>query len=82
MFQSRCNYLTFSMVPLLSKEVIINQVSIECGFSLKHVRDTIRTHNKFYLTDKYSEHSSIIWPIWLNDGVLIYELSGCFFESR
>ena len=28
------------------------------------------------------EHSSIIWPVWLNDWVFVYELSGCGFESR
>ena len=32
-------------------------------------------------TDKYSEHSSIIWPVWLNGQVFIYELSGCGFKS-
>ena len=24
---------------------------------------------------------SIIWPVWLNDWVFIYELSGCGFKS-
>ena len=33
-------------------------------------------------TDKYSQHSSIIWPVWLNGSVFVYELSGCGFESR
>ena len=32
-------------------------------------------------TDKYSQHSSIIWPVWLNDWVFVFELSGCEFES-
>ena len=27
-------------------------------------------------------HSSIIWPVWLNGWVFIYELSGCGFKSR
>ena len=30
--------------------------------------------------DKYSQHSSIIWPVWLNGQVFVYELSGCGFE--
>ena len=30
--------------------------------------------------DKYSQHSSIIWPVWLNDWVFVYELSACGFE--
>ena len=25
-------------------------------------------------TDKYSQHSSIIWPVWVNGSVFIYEL--------
>ena len=33
-------------------------------------------------TDKYSQHSSIIWLVWLNGWVFVYELSGCGFESR
>ena len=30
---------------------------------------------------KYSQLNSIIWPVWLNGWVFIYELSGCWFES-
>ena len=33
-------------------------------------------------TDKYSRHSSIIWPVWLNGWVYVYELSDCGFDSR
>ena len=32
-------------------------------------------------TDKYSQHSSIIWSDWLNGLVFVYEQSGCGFES-
>ena len=32
-------------------------------------------------TDKYSQHSSIIWLVWLNGWVFVYELCGCGFES-
>ena len=32
-------------------------------------------------TDKYSEHSSIIWPVWSNGWVFVYELSGSGFKS-
>ena len=32
--------------------------------------------------DKYSEHSSIIWPIWTNGWVFIYELSDPGFKSN
>ena len=33
-------------------------------------------------TYKYSEHSSIIWPVWPNGWVFVYELSGPGSESR
>ena len=32
-------------------------------------------------TDKYSQHSSIILPVWLNSWVLVCELSGCGLRS-
>ena len=31
-------------------------------------------------TDTYSQHTSIIWPVWLNDWVFVYELNGCGFD--
>ena len=45
------------------------------------VRDMIKTYSQMHRTDKYSQHSSIIWPAWLNGWVFVYELSGCGFES-
>ena len=32
-------------------------------------------------TDKYSEHSSVIWSVWPNGWVFVYELSGSGFDS-
>ena len=40
---------------------------IESGFTLKFVRDMIITYSQIQRTDKYSQHSSIIWSVWLND---------------
>ena len=34
-----------------------------------------------YRTDKYSQHSSTTWPVWLNGWVFIYELNDCGLES-
>ena len=53
--------------------------TINCGFTLKRVRDMIRKYSQMHWTD--SQHSSIIWPVWLNGRVFVYELSGCGFES-
>ena len=68
-------------MPALSKEFLDIQATIECGFTLKHVCDMTRTYSQMHRTDKYSEHSSIIWPVWLNGWVFVYELSGCGSES-
>ena len=52
--------------PVSSKEFMDIQAIIECGFTLKRVHDMIRTYSQMDRTDKYSQHSSIIWPVWLN----------------
>ena len=33
-------------------------------------------------TDKYSQCSSIIWSVWLNGWVFVYEVIGCGLRSR
>ena len=58
------------------------QATIERGFTYKRVRDMIRTNSQMHHTDKYSQHSSTIWSVWLNIWVFIYKLNGCGFESR
>ena len=35
------------------------QATMECGFTLKRIRDMIRTYSQMHHTDKYSQHSSI-----------------------
>ena len=52
-----------------------------CKGTLKRVRDIITAYSQMHWTDEYSQHSSIIWPIWLNGWVFVYKLSGCGFES-
>ena len=44
----------------------------------KCVRDMVITHTHMHRTDKFS----VIWPVWLNGLLFVYELSGCEFESR
>ena len=62
-----------------SKEFLDINTTIECIFTLKRVRDMIRTYSLMHRTDKYSQNRSIIW---LNGWMFVYELSGCRFESR
>ena len=37
---------------------------------------TVKMHHK----DKYTQKSSIIWPVWLSGCVSVYQISGCGFE--
>ena len=55
--------------------------TIECGFMLRLVHDMMITYNQMQHADKYSQHSTIIWPVWLNGWVFIQESSGCGFTS-
>ena len=57
--------LEFLGIPW-SKEFLDIQATIECGFTLKRVRDMIRTYSQMHRADKYSQHSSIIWPVSVN----------------
>ena len=54
---------TSDFTPVSSKELSDIQATIECGFTLKRVRDMTRTYSQMHATDKYSEHSSMIWPV-------------------
>ena len=50
--------------------------TIEYGFTLKCLRDMTITYSQIQRTNKYSEHSSIIWAVWLHGWVFVYVLSG------
>ena len=41
--------------PASSKEFLDIQATIECGFTLKRVRDMIKTYSQMHRTDKYSQ---------------------------
>ena len=44
--------------------------------------DTVRIYSQMHHIGKYSQHSSIIWPVWLNGWAFPYHLSSCGFESH
>ena len=69
------------LAPASSKGFLDIQAPIECRFTLKRVREMIRTYSQMHRTDKYSQYSSMIWQAWLNGWVFVYELSGCGLES-
>ena len=79
--ESSCSHLNFRFRAGFEQWVPSHSATIECGFTLKCVRDMIRTYSQMHRIDKYSQHSSIIWPVWLNGWVFVHELSGCEFES-
>ena len=58
---------TSDFAPASSKELLDIQATIECEFTLKLVRDIIRTYSEMQRTDKYSQYSAIIRPVWLSD---------------
>ena len=51
---------------LVKGTITVTEPDGAIGFTLKHLRDMTRTYSQMHRTDKYSEHSSIIWPLWLN----------------
>ena len=65
----------------MSKEFLDIKVTIDCGFMLKLVRYRIRTYSQIHRTDKYSEHSSVIWPVEPSGWESVYEISHSTFES-
>ena len=72
--------LPSDFAPASSKEFVDIQATIDCGFTMKCVCDMTRTYSQMHRTDKYSEQSSIIWSVWPNGWVFVYELSGSGFE--
>ena len=80
-FQSESTLYTLNPHSKCLSVRLWTKATIECGFTLKRVRDMIRTHSQIQRTDKYSQHSSFIWPVRLNGWVFVHELSGCGFES-
>ena len=70
-----CVVTTYIMYDIHS-EILSEIYKIRSAESLKLVRDMTITYSEIHHEDKYLQHSSIIWPVWLNDWVLLYELSG------
>ena len=64
-----------------ARSSLIFRQTIESRFTLKRVREMIKTFSQMHRTDKYSQRSSIICrPAWLNGWVFVYKLSGCVFN--
>ena len=57
---------TSGFAPASSKEFLDVQATIECGFIMKRARDLIRTYSQMHRADRYLQHSSFTWLVWLN----------------
>ena len=55
-----------TLLPVLSKEFRDIQTAIEFLFTLKRVRDMIRTCSQMQSTNNDTQHRSVSWPVWLN----------------
>ena len=67
--------------PASSKEFLDIKATIRVWIHSETCMWHDKNKQSKHRTDKYSEHSSIIWPVWPNGWVLVYELSGSRFES-
>ena len=57
------------------------QISVFSRNAGKYERKKSRVPTLRRVKRNYSRHRSIIWPVWPNGWVFVYELSGCGFES-
>ena len=91
------SFRKFTSFPMMFSPIlliVINHnkliIAIVCGFTLKRVRDMTRTYSQKHRTDKYSEHSSIIWPEWLSVRLrtkwfwvrVQLQIGMCYFRKR
>ena len=79
-FESSCSHLNFNFCACVKQGVPWHSGNYRLRLTLKRVRYMTGTYSQMHCTDKYSQHSSIIWSVWLNGWVFVYELSGCGFE--
>ena len=70
------------MAPTLNKEFLDIQANYRVLIHSELVRDMIITYSQMHRTDNYSQHISVVWPVWLNGWVFVYQLTGCGFESH
>ena len=100
---SRCKILSLSDSNwtrthnhLVHKWTLNHLIKLDIYWTFSMVHLTVGSCHVMYVfhsftyprIDKYSQHSSIIWPLWLNSWpvwlngwVFVYELSGCGPDS-
>ena len=56
---------TLDFASVLEKQCLDIQPNIERGFNVKSELDVIKLYSQIELTEKFSQDSAIIGPIWL-----------------
>ena len=79
---SRCSHWNFRFPACFAQGVPLIQATIECGFTLKHTRDMIRTYSQMQRTDKYSQQSPIISPVSQNGWEFVNKLNNWGFQTH
>ena len=80
-FKFLCGCLNFRYCACFELAIPWNSDNTRVWIQPCCVCDTIKTESKHH-TDTYSLCSPLIWPVWLNGRVFVYELSACGFESH
>ena len=80
-FECSCSQLNFRLHACFKQGFLDIRATIECRFTLKHIRDNTRTYNQTDRTDMNSEHSSVICPVCINGSLFVYKISSSGFES-
>ena len=80
-FETSCCHLIFICCTCFSKEFLGVQANIEIRFTHKLAHDMIITYSQMHPTYNYTQLSSVIWSLRPNGSVILYEVSGCGFES-
>ena len=69
------------MALVSGRELLDIPTKTKCRFTLKRVRDMIRTYKQMHRPEKYPQLSSIVSSVWPNGWVVVYKLSGCKLKS-
>ena len=80
--ESRCSHGNFRYHACFKQGVPWHSRNYRVWIHSETSSNMIRTYSQMHRANKYLQCSSIIWSVWLNGWVFVYELSGCGFESR
>ena len=76
-----CSDLNFRYCPCSKKTCPWPSGKLTMKLQSIQVCDMTKTYSQIHYTDKFSQHSSITWTVWLNGWMFTYKLSCCRFRS-